>query len=96
MSTHFYEIINISFIDGHGDDAGRGRNPADLFSNQETFLQDETNNFDKRVAYLINGWIRERLTETEHDKLDNWVSHSRANQQIFEELTDDLFNLVLA
>src|SRR5918996_842983 len=42
-----------------------------------------------RVAYLIAGFIRGTLTETEHDELDAWVETSDENMQLFEELTDE-------
>lgn len=42
-----------------------------------------------RIAYLIAGYIRNTLTETEHDELDNWVNESDHNMQLFEDLTDE-------
>ncbi|MDE3183120.1 MAG: FecR family protein [Bacteroidota bacterium] len=42
-----------------------------------------------RVAYLIAGFIRHTLTETEHDELDAWVESSDENMLLFEELTDE-------
>ncbi|MEO6346459.1 MAG: hypothetical protein ABIO60_00985, partial [Aquaticitalea sp.] len=42
-----------------------------------------------RVAYLIAGYIRETLSETEHDELDEWVAASDENMQLFERLTDE-------
>lgn len=42
-----------------------------------------------RIAYLIAGYIRNTLTEQEHDELDNWVNESDHNMQLFEELTDE-------
>jgi ferric-dicitrate binding protein FerR (iron transport regulator) len=41
-----------------------------------------------RIACLISGYIRETLTETEHRELDDWVTASMENQQLFENLTD--------
>ena len=41
-----------------------------------------------RIAYLIAGFIRKTLTETEHDELDEWVESSDDNMLLFEELTD--------
>lgn len=41
------------------------------------------------VAYLIAGFIRKTLTETEHDELDAWVESSDENMLLFEELTDE-------
>lgn len=42
-----------------------------------------------RIAYLIAGFIRDTLTENEHDELDNWVNKSEENMRLFEELTDE-------
>lgn len=42
-----------------------------------------------RVAYLIAGFIRQTLTEKEHDELDDWVNESDHNMQLFEDLTDE-------
>lgn len=42
-----------------------------------------------RIAYLIAGYIRQTLTETEHDELDKWVEASDDNMLLFEELTDE-------
>ena len=42
-----------------------------------------------RIAYLIAGYIRNTLTEREHDELDNWVNESDHNMQLFEDLTDE-------
>jgi transmembrane sensor len=42
-----------------------------------------------RVAYLIAGYIRETLTQKEHEELDDWVTTSMDNQRLFEELTDE-------
>ena len=42
-----------------------------------------------RVAYLIAGFIRHTLTETEHDELDNWINENDHNMQLFEDLTDE-------
>src|SRR4030095_6069999 len=41
-----------------------------------------------RVAYLIAGYVRQTLTEKEHDELDEWITASDDNQRLFEELTD--------
>ena len=41
-----------------------------------------------RVAYLVAGYIRQTLTEKEHDELDEWITASDENQLLFEELTD--------
>lgn len=42
-----------------------------------------------RIAYLIAGFIRQTITEKEHDELDDWVNASDQNMQLFEELTDE-------
>src|SRR5580704_2860972 len=42
-----------------------------------------------RVAYLVAGFIRGSLTESEHQELDDWVNSSLKNQRLFEKLTDD-------
>ncbi|HUC82349.1 MAG TPA: FecR domain-containing protein [Flavisolibacter sp.] len=42
-----------------------------------------------RIAYLIAGYIRNTITEKEHDELDDWVNASDHNMQLFEELTDE-------
>ena len=42
-----------------------------------------------RVAYLIAGYIRETLSETEHNELDVWVAASDENMLLFERLTDE-------
>lgn len=42
-----------------------------------------------RIAYLIAGYIRQTLTEKEHDELDDWVNADDKNMLLFEELTDE-------
>ena len=42
-----------------------------------------------RIAYLIAGYIRGTLTESEHNELDKWVEASDDNMLLFEELTDE-------
>lgn len=42
-----------------------------------------------RAAYLIAGFIRQTLTEKEHDELDDWVNENDHNMQLFEDLTDE-------
>jgi len=49
---------------------------------------DPTEELAERIAYLINGFIQDDLTESEHDELDEWVSANMKNQRLFEELTD--------
>jgi transmembrane sensor len=41
-----------------------------------------------RIAYLISGYLRQTLSEKEHDELDEWMTASDDNQRLFEELTD--------
>jgi len=43
-----------------------------------------------RVAYLVAGYIRQTLSEQEHDELDEWMTASDENQRLFEELTDPI------
>ncbi len=50
------------------------------------------NDMDKaayRTAYLIAGFIRNTLSENEHDELDSWVNESDHNMKLFEDLTDE-------
>ena len=42
-----------------------------------------------RVAYLIAGYIRQTITEAEHDELDDWVNENDQNMKLFEDLTDE-------
>lgn len=42
-----------------------------------------------RIAYLIAGYIRQTLTEQEHDELDDWVTADDKNMLLFEDLTDE-------
>ncbi len=42
-----------------------------------------------RVAHLIAGYIRNTLTEKEHQELDDWVNASDQNMKLFEDLTDE-------
>jgi len=39
----------------------------------------------KRVAYLIVGYVRKTLTESEHDELDRWVEESDENAELTDE-----------
>ncbi len=41
-----------------------------------------------RVAMLVAGYLRQTLTEAEHDELDAWITANDENQMLFEELTD--------
>ncbi|HEY4936853.1 MAG TPA: hypothetical protein VII44_09750, partial [Puia sp.] len=54
----------------------------------DEFRHDPSEELAKRVAYLINGYIRNKLTVSEQLELDEWVSFSMENQQLFEKLTD--------
>jgi ferric-dicitrate binding protein FerR (iron transport regulator) len=42
-----------------------------------------------RVAYLIAGYIRNTLTDKEHQELDDWINSSDHNMKLFEDLTDE-------
>jgi transmembrane sensor len=42
----------------------------------------------KRIAYLIGGYLKQTLSEAEHDELDEWVGANDDNMRLFEELTD--------
>lgn len=42
----------------------------------------------QRVAYLIAGYLRQTLSDKEHDELDAWMTASDRNQELFEQLTD--------
>ena len=54
-------------------------------SGNDSFSQGDPN----RVAYLIAGYIKQSLTEKEHDELDDWVAASDDNNRLFGELTDE-------
>jgi transmembrane sensor len=41
-----------------------------------------------RIAFLIAGFLQDRLTAEEHRELDDWVTASLDNQRLFEEMTD--------
>jgi ferric-dicitrate binding protein FerR (iron transport regulator) len=43
----------------------------------------------ERIAYLIAGHIKDSLTPAEQDELDDWVSASDENLELFETLTDE-------
>lgn len=42
-----------------------------------------------RIAYLIAGYIRNTLTDKEHQELDDWINSSDHNMKLFEDLTDE-------
>lgn len=43
----------------------------------------------KRVAYLIAGFIRGTLSDAERGELDEWITQSNENVELFGELTDE-------
>lgn len=43
----------------------------------------------RRIATLLAGYMREKLSPSEHDELDEWVGASEKNMRLFEELTDE-------
>jgi ferric-dicitrate binding protein FerR (iron transport regulator) len=43
----------------------------------------------RRIATLLAGYMRDNLTPSEHDELDEWVGASDKNMRLFEELTDE-------
>ncbi|MEJ0080832.1 MAG: hypothetical protein WDM78_07750 [Puia sp.] len=53
----------------------------------------DTANPQIRTAYLLNGFIRNNLTEKEHDELDEWVCENIVNQRVFEVMTEGLMEL---
>jgi ferric-dicitrate binding protein FerR (iron transport regulator) len=55
---------------------------------EEDFRSGPSDELAERIAYLINGYIRENLTVSEQQELDDWVTANMKNQQLFEELTD--------
>jgi transmembrane sensor len=55
---------------------------------EESSRSDPSEELAKRIAYLINGYNLDNLTVSEHEELDDWVTASMRNQQLFEDLTD--------
>jgi transmembrane sensor len=53
---------------------------------EDSSRKDSPEELAERIAYLINGFIQDDLTESEHDELDEWVSANMKNQRLFEEL----------
>lgn len=54
--------------------------------------ENQYSNMDKeayRIAYLIAGFIRNTITDKEHQELDDWVNATDKNMLLFEELTDE-------
>lgn len=43
---------------------------------------------DKRIAQLIDAYLRKTITPEEHDELDAWVDASDENMRVFEEKTN--------
>lgn len=43
----------------------------------------------ERIAYLIAGHLRNTLSLEESDELDDWISESDENLELFEKLTDE-------
>lgn len=43
----------------------------------------------RRVAYLISGFVKNDLTETERAELDLWIASSDDNMRLFGKLTDE-------
>ncbi len=55
-------------------------------SDNEEYLQTQK---ARRIATLITGYIYDSLTPGEHDELDEWVTETDENMQLFEALTDN-------
>jgi ferric-dicitrate binding protein FerR (iron transport regulator) len=43
----------------------------------------------ERIAYLIAGHLKGTLTEEESNELDDWITESNENLELFEKLTDE-------
>lgn len=43
----------------------------------------------ERISYLIAGHLNNRLTPEEQDELDDWITESDENLELFEKLTDE-------
>ena len=56
-------------------------------ASEDSYTEDRA----QRIAYLVAGFIRQRLTDKEHDELDEWITASDANQELFEELVQPEF-----
>jgi transmembrane sensor len=41
-----------------------------------------------RIAYLVHGFLKDKLTDAERDELDEWIEATPENMKLFEELTD--------
>ena len=42
-----------------------------------------------RIAYLIFGHVQDTLTPQEREELDDWITESDENLELFEKLTDE-------
>ena len=43
-----------------------------------------------RIAFLIAGFVQNKLSAAEHIALDDWVNENTDNQEVFERLTDEM------
>jgi hypothetical protein len=43
----------------------------------------------RHIATLLAGYMRDNLTQEEHDELCEWVGASDKNMKLFEEVTDE-------
>ncbi len=57
--------------------------------NERPFNHDENLQKADRIAYLIAGHLNSTLTQPEQDELDDWITESDANLELFEKLTDE-------
>lgn len=42
-----------------------------------------------RIAFLVAGFMQNKLSPAEHDELNGWVNEQEQNQLLFEQLTDE-------
>jgi len=57
--------------------------------NQPATNHDENMRKAERIAYLIHGHVQDTLTPEERAELDDWVTESDENLELFEKLTDE-------
>ena len=57
--------------------------------NDDPLNHDEKLRLAERIAYLIAGHLNGTLTEAESDELDDWITESDENLELFEKLTDE-------
>lgn len=57
--------------------------------NQSPTNHEENLKIAERVAYLIFGHVQNTLTPEEREELDEWVTESDENLELFERLTDE-------